>query len=94
MVGTSGIVRVKFSLCSLNSSTAAYGQIYKNGIAVGTLRQITTTTPTVYTEDIAVKKGDLIQIYAKSPNTAYTTSISFFQLYTGTDFLQCIYDLK
>ncbi len=66
-----GTIRVSFSLSYRNDGddeTSIQGRIYRNGVAVGTLRSIigsrSGSTPT-YTEDIpGWKWGDRLQIYA------------------------------
>ncbi len=40
-----------------------YGQIFKNGVAFGTLRQTTSYDYVVYTEDVNISAGDTIQVY-------------------------------
>ena len=59
-----GTIRVLFSLEGAIDGTSK-GRIYVNGTAVGTER--TGTGPaTVYSEDISVATGDLVQIYLKN----------------------------
>lgn len=62
----SGVVSVSFAFSSSNTETCN-AKIYVNGIAVGTLRTVSNTSPTTYTEDITVINGDLLQIYANGP---------------------------
>lgn len=79
-VAKSGTYRVKFTLTA-NGGTGpqAYGQIYKNGAAVGTER--TTTSSATYSEDISsISAGDLIQIYAKKTVDTNATEVSAFKL--------------
>lgn len=64
VVPFSGTVNVYFEVGSTASAYTAYGRIYKNGVAVGTERT-GDTTPDSYTEDIAVTRGDKLQLYAK-----------------------------
>jgi len=64
-VGVGGIVRVKFTMETSNSSATAYGQIYVNGVAKGTLCTTTSTSGTTFTEDIGVEPNSLVQIYTK-----------------------------
>jgi hypothetical protein len=70
-ISLAGTVRVSMRLKSNNSLGVAYGRIYKNGVAVGTQRSVSGTTPTTFTEDIAVSVGDLIQVYCRSNNASY-----------------------
>ncbi|HUW45692.1 MAG TPA: hypothetical protein VMW50_07845 [Dehalococcoidia bacterium] len=71
----SGTLRIVFSLCVPTGT--GYGKIYKNGSAVGTERTLSGSTTDIYskfTEDIAVARGDLIQLYIKNSgsNRMYT----------------------
>jgi len=59
----SGTVNLYFEVGSTGGYTA-YGRIYKNGVAVGTQRT-GDTSPDAYDEDIAVTRGDRLQLYAK-----------------------------
>jgi hypothetical protein len=78
----SGVIRILFTLDGTVYNTA-YGRIYKNGIASGTERT-TGYSEVVFSEDIAVSYGDLIQIYGKTSNAAYPTAIKTFALrYNG-----------
>jgi len=66
MIKRNGTARIKFSLKCWNSSYPAYGRIYKNGIAFGTERSANSTGYTEFSEDLAVNKNDLLQIYIKA----------------------------
>ncbi|WP_148570182.1 hypothetical protein [Aliarcobacter cryaerophilus] len=61
MMTRSGKVRVSFTINN-NNASGGYARIYVNGVAKGIQRNIT-TTPTTYSEDIFVNKGDKLQIY-------------------------------
>ncbi len=63
-VGRAGTYRVSFVLRSV-SAPGAYAQIYKNGVAYGTQRYITTTSGVTYTEDLTFAAGDQIDICVK-----------------------------
>jgi len=82
-INASGTIRVKFDMRT--NSTTAYGRIYKNGVAVGVIRQTSSASYITYTEDIAVVAGDLIQIYAMTASG--TTYITNLKLYTGIVFI-------
>ncbi len=72
-----GTVRVSFDLMNDNAGgpTYAIGRIYKNGVAVGTLRNsVTVNVWTTYTEDISVSPGDLVQLYFALQNNSYPTA--------------------
>lgn len=57
-----GVIRVSFSL-KTNGGSTAYGQLYKNGSPIGTLRSNTTTTEVTYTEDVSVAVNDKIEVW-------------------------------
>lgn len=83
-IGLKGTIRVTFT-AQQNNSTAggAHAQIYVNGVARGVERECangTNTNPVVYSEDITVLQGDLIQIYGKVANATYSASITNLNL--------------
>lgn len=67
-VSRSGTLSTIFGMSGNNGGGNMYGQIYRNGSAVGTLRTLAQNSAwTEYSEDIAGwVAGDLLQIYAKS----------------------------
>lgn len=73
----SGSIRIRFSLRGAKSvfdgsyKGPGYAQIYKNGAPVGTLRTVKSDIYTTFTEDFAVAKNDLIQLYLRT-TTSYT----------------------
>jgi hypothetical protein len=55
--------RIKFSI-KTNGEGNIYAQIYKNGVAVGTLRKLNHTNFQEYSEDISNwRRGDLMQLW-------------------------------
>jgi hypothetical protein len=58
----SGTVTVKFQLKDTNTN-GINAQIYKNGIAAGTLRNTSSAAFVTYSEDISVTRGDIIKLY-------------------------------
>ena len=84
-VGMSGTVRVGFNLAEDGSGTA-YGRIYVNGVAVGTLRSITSmSTPyTKYTEDIPVSAGNEVAIYCWVSATTSRVYSNLFEIGVAT----------
>ena len=81
-VGVAGAFRISFRLSSDPTGTF-YGQIYRNGVAVGIERSVTTTV-TTFSEDISGwSAGDLIQVYAKVAGGATNRQVSLFHLYTA-----------
>ena len=81
LINTAGIYRVKFYVRSNDDVHTAYGQIYKNDVAYGTMRENTTTSNTVYTEDLYFDAGDNVQIYAKQIDAGYYYVVGDFRLY-------------
>jgi len=84
-IAKSGTYRIKFEIkISGTTSPNAYGQIYRNGVAVGIERNTASTTYIPYSEDISGwSAGDLIQIYAKN-TSAFTTFIRNFRIHGET----------
>ena len=79
-VGVGGTYRIKFSM-KANTSGTIYGQIYRNGVAVGTERSTTSTTITEFSEDIGGwSSGDLVQLYSKRTVDGF---VSIFNIYTA-----------
>jgi hypothetical protein len=60
-----GTHRVSFRLKSTGSETVE-GRVYKNGVAVGTLRSTWSTSYQTYSEDIAFVGNDAIQLYIRT----------------------------
>ncbi|WP_353853163.1 hypothetical protein [Dehalobacter restrictus] len=87
-VGTSKkvqAVRTSFDLRQYNGQDggySVYGQIYKNGVAVGMMRSQTSTLYITYTEDIPCQSGDLIQIYLWRTVNGNWAECRNFRLYT------------
>ena len=82
VVTRTGTLRVSFALGA--SGDIAYGRVYRNGVAVGTARNTTSTTPQTYSEDISGwGPNDLCQIYAYTQYGAYPAKVTNFRLYTG-----------
>ena len=80
-IGTGGTITVSFRLRA--SAYTAYGQIYVDGVAVGTVRTTTSTTYLTYTENITVAAGDLVQLYIKSGNGSYSAFTDQFKIFVG-----------
>lgn len=75
-----GTLRVKFSINGWGDGSVCYGQVYRNGVAVGTLRSVSnTSTPTEFSEDISGwSAGDLVQIYCY--HTSSTGQLKSFSI--------------
>lgn len=67
-VAVNGTVRVQWSYWS-NAGATVYTRCYKNGVAQGTEKSTTSTTPQVVTEDVTVSAGDVIAIYGRVGST-------------------------
>ncbi|MDD4390580.1 MAG: hypothetical protein PHW03_07240 [Eubacteriales bacterium] len=82
IISRTGIMRVKFSLNRVSAGVwTGYGRIYINDVAVGTERSVANDVVTTFTEDIAVKVGDRVQLYMRTSITsAVTLQASNFQL--------------
>lgn len=82
----SGALRIKFYIGG-GSGSGVKGQIYKNGVAVGTARQGTG----LYSEDISGwVAGDLCQLYIADGNGGTSAYGGAFQLFEGTPAFQSI----
>ena len=76
-----GALRVKFDLMSDNTAKLAYGQVYKNGVAEGTLQTTNSTTYVTFTEELAGwAPGDLVQLYVKIETPAFIASVANFRI--------------
>ena len=75
-----GVVRVSFVLTK-GTGLWLRGKIYVNGAARGIEQSNTTTSPITYTEDVAVQKGDRIQIYLYAESSSGTNQLSNFRVY-------------
>jgi len=89
-VNKSGVIRVSFELAGQTTSSYAYGQIYKNGVAVGVQRSTNSPQPSyiTYTEDITVTEGDLIQLYVWQSSSYYVYAQNF-KIGMGNTFPYC-----
>ncbi|MEY8001214.1 hypothetical protein AB8U03_13615 [Clostridium sp. Mt-5] len=56
-----GTVRITFTIFSEQSVASGYGQIYKNGSPIGTLKN--SANLLTYTQDFSCNKGDIFQLY-------------------------------
>ena len=81
-----GVTSTQFDLVTDSGGNTATGRIYVNGVATGTTRTNSSTTPASFTEDIAVKRGDLVQLYVSGSGGA-TGSVSNFRLLAAAPML-------
>ena len=75
-VPRAGTFTTRLSIFSSNASATAFGQVYKNGAAVGTLRSTVSVTAVTFDENIAVVAGDLLQFYGYTGSVGFTASCS------------------
>jgi len=68
LVGVSGTVKTVVKL-KHSAGGQINGRVYINGSPIGTARNTTVSTYQTWAEDIAVVKGDLIQLYLDNDNT-------------------------
>ena len=80
-------VKIKFSLRTWSTGGfLAYGQIYKNGVAIGLERGNSTTSWQEFEEDFAgFVANDLIQIYAKQGAGGDYAQVQNMRLYYAAD---------
>jgi hypothetical protein len=71
-----GIVEVTFSMSASNNTATAYARVYINGTAVGTEYSHPGEAVYVKTANFTVNADDLIQVYGKIVNTAYSCTVS------------------
>jgi hypothetical protein len=72
IVQAAGTVAVSFNIKTVNVTYTAYGRIYINGAGVGIEHTSVSTNYAEYTENFAVNKGDLIQLYMHNSDTPQT----------------------
>lgn len=78
-----GTFRCAFKQRTSNAGAPSYARIYKNGVAVGTIRSSTSTTyADATTEDIAFVIGDTVQLFAAAYDASgsYTVGVANFRL--------------
>lgn len=92
-VAHTGTYRVKFTLAyGGTGSPAAYGKIYKNGVAFGTEQSLAypAATPAVKSEDLAFTAADLVQLYIKTNGSDAVATVSKFRLFSGVALVPCV----
>ncbi|MGE8037823.1 hypothetical protein [Lysinibacillus sp. NPDC093692] len=79
-VAVGSTYRVRFNIWASSNNTCR-GKIYVNGVPIGIERSVYDRTASYFTEDITVKDGDLIEIWAmQDNNTEYYSSVQSFDL--------------
>lgn len=80
-----GDLRIKFDIKETIAHRNVQARIYKNGVAVGTLRVTGSDTYVTFSEDIAgFNSGDTIELWAGSDDTG-TCYVCNFRVYVGLD---------
>jgi hypothetical protein len=81
-IGKPGALRIKFRLVNGYLGSTAYGQIYRNGVAVGPLHSVSGYSDQTFTDDISGWNiGDLVQLYVWATATGSGTYTSNFRIY-------------
>jgi len=76
-----GTMKIKFDLQSETGSYAAWGRIYKNGVAIGTERTTSSTSYVTYSETLNIGAGDTVSLYVKTNNTASDVMVRNYRIY-------------
>jgi hypothetical protein len=63
-----GTIRTYFELRVATAGGTAYGQVYKDGTALGTARSTTSVSYVSFTEDLAFTQNSLYQVYGNAAN--------------------------
>ena len=78
-----GELRISLDIKNSASAGTAHAQIYRNGGAVGTQRNESSTSPSTISEDIAGwTVGDLVQLYAWHTGAAAAAQVLNFIIFT------------
>ena len=76
-----GALRIKFAINETSTGTS-YGRIYRNGVAVGTARSVTSDTYTTYSEDISGwHEGDTIELWGYHSLSGGDGNVKEFRVY-------------
>jgi hypothetical protein len=75
----SGTIRISFDLkCA--SGHWVHGCIYKNGVALSDEHNINDTSYFTYTDELALAKGDLVQLYIFNSDAGFPASVRNFRV--------------
>ncbi len=78
------ILRVYFEMKINTGGSGAFGQVYRNGVSVGTARNNASVSYVAYTENIAGwSEGDTLELWGYSSNAAGAYFRNFRILYNG-----------
>lgn len=79
-INKAGIYRVSFALRASSSTVQVKAILYKNNSAIGIERKSNTITDTVYSEDLTLMAGDVLDVWGLTPDTTWYPVISNFRL--------------
>jgi hypothetical protein len=81
-VGVEGSVNAKFTIAGGNSSTTAYGRIYKNGVAYSSVSSKYNTGYSEFTKTVTdIDSGDTIELWIRSNSSGRVAFWGSFGLY-------------
>jgi hypothetical protein len=81
-IGKPGTLRIQFLLVNGYLGTTTYGQIYRNGVAVGPLHSVSNYDSKTFTDDISGWNiGDRVQLYVWTTTTGPGNTTSNFRIY-------------
>ena len=83
----SGTFRITFDMKQESAIQTAYGRIYKNGVAFGTVRSTHSETYVTFSEDLTFSTGDHIELYTYTTNSVKDTWCRNFRAKASTDCL-------
>lgn len=83
-----GTYRVSFQIWNSELYYPIKARVYKNGVAIGTERQVDSTSPVTFTEDFIFAENDYCQVYTSSNvNGTPYAYIRNFRISIGNDLL-------
>lgn len=84
-----GVLRIKFYMLNVNNGYTSYGQIFRNGVAVGTEQTLTGSGSDTKSEDISGwSGGDLLQLYGKLGTISTLASIGYLRLFCSNPLVE------
>ena len=78
-INGAGTYTTAYDYSNSASATGTF-RLYKNGVALWTLRTSNSGTPATSTESFAFASGDLVQVYADTSNATWTSLVSNFSV--------------
>ena len=82
LIKRDGVYRIKFSIMTYINYIHAYGRIYKNGVAYGTLQSVDRPihTPVEFSEDLAFSANDYCDFYIWAAGSYNLCTIRYCKL--------------